>query len=137
MDIDICVSWPTVLHLSLQIAPQNQLTSKQASKHPCTAYVQVNAAHDVQTDHCLGGICPLVLNGNSMGTVDWQVLGSAMVKPLGPGCDSELVSELAAFCVHPDYRGSGRGDSLLAYLGDLRLTVLLHTLSPCHAVAHS
>ncbi len=53
-----------------------------------------------------------------------------MVKPLGPGCDNELVSELAAFCVHPDYRGSGRGDSLLAYLGDSRLTVLLHMLSP-------
>ncbi|KAL0055755.1 hypothetical protein WJX82_004086 [Trebouxia sp. C0006] len=47
---------------------------------------------------------------------DAKVLGCAMVKPLGPGCDNELVSELAAFCVHPDYRGSGRGDSLLAYL---------------------
>lgn len=40
-----------------------------------------------------------------------------MVKPLGAGCDNEVVSEVAAFCVHPDYRGSGRGDSLLAYLG--------------------
>ena len=40
-----------------------------------------------------------------------------MVKLLGSGCDNEVVSELAAFCVHPDYRGSGRGDSLLAYLG--------------------
>lgn len=40
-----------------------------------------------------------------------------MVKPLGVGYDGETVSELAAFCVHPDYRGSGRGDSLLAYLG--------------------
>ena len=40
-----------------------------------------------------------------------------MVKLLGAGCDNEVVSELAAFCVHPDYRGSGRGDSLLAYLG--------------------
>ena len=49
----------------------------------------------------------------------WQVLGCAMVKPLGAGYDGELVSELAAFCVHPDYRGSGRGDSLLAYLGTL------------------
>lgn len=48
-----------------------------------------------------------------------QVLACAMVKPLGAGCDNEVVSELAAFCVHPDYRGSGRGDSLLAYLGDL------------------
>ena len=42
-----------------------------------------------------------------------------MVKLLGSGCDNEVVSELAAFCVHPDYRGSGRGDSLLAYLGQL------------------
>lgn len=49
--------------------------------------------------------------------LSWQVLGCAMVKPLGAGYDGELVSELAAFCVHPDYRGSGRGDSLLAYLG--------------------
>ncbi len=72
-----------------------------------------------------------------MGIVGWQVLGCAMVKPLGPGCDNELVSELAAFCVHPDYRGSGRGDSLLAYLGASQLTVLLHMLSPCHAVADS
>lgn len=47
-----------------------------------------------------------------------------MVKPLGAGCDNEVVSEVAAFCVHPDYRGSGRGDSLLAYLGD-------HLLLPC------
>ena len=44
-----------------------------------------------------------------------------MVKPLGVGYDGETVSELAAFCVHPDYRGSGRGDSLLAYLGTYRL----------------
>lgn len=43
-----------------------------------------------------------------------------MVKPLGVGYDGETVSELAAFCVHPDYRGSGRGDSLLAYLGTYR-----------------
>ncbi len=48
-----------------------------------------------------------------------QVLACAIVKPLGRGCDSEVVSEVAAFCVHPEYRGSGRGDSLLAYLGTL------------------
>lgn len=100
--------------------------NKQASQHPCTAYVQVNAADDTQTDHCLGGICPPLLNHKSVGIVGWQVLGCAMVKPLGPGCDNELVSELAAFCVHPDYRGSGRGDSLLAYLGDSQVAVLLH-----------
>ena len=49
-----------------------------------------------------------------------------MVKPLGAGCDNEVVSELAAFCVHPDYRGSGRGDSLLAYLGEHTLPSSQH-----------
>lgn len=53
----------------------------------------------------------------SAGPSGGQVLGCAMLKPVGSGCDNEVVSELAAFCVHPDYRGSGRGDSLLACLG--------------------
>lgn len=58
-----------------------------------------------------------------------------MVKPLGAGCDNEVVSEVAAFCVHPDYRGSGRGDSLLAYLGTTSssasvLACLLACLAP-------
>ncbi|KAL4539039.1 hypothetical protein Ndes2437A_g02018 [Nannochloris sp. 'desiccata'] len=38
------------------------------------------------------------------------------VKPLGRGPAGESVAELAAFCVHPDYRGGGKGDSLLEYL---------------------
>lgn len=61
-----------------------------------------------------------------------QVLACAMVKPLGAGCDNEVVSELAAFCVHPDYRGSGRGDSLLAYLGDYAqcFSCTCHLLAP-------
>ena len=42
-----------------------------------------------------------------------------MVKPLGRDAEGNKVSELAAFCVHPSYRGSGRGDSMLDYLGDL------------------
>ncbi len=121
-----CILVHTPASFPFEITPEHKLTGKQAGQHPCTAYVQVNAAHDMQTDQCLGGICPLVLNGKFVGIVDWQVLGCAMVKPLGPGCDNELVSELAAFCVHPDYRGSGRGDSLLAYLGASRLTILLH-----------
>lgn len=44
-----------------------------------------------------------------------QVLGCAMVKPVGIDSQGKHVSELAAFCVHPSYRGSGRGDSLLEY----------------------
>ena len=40
-----------------------------------------------------------------------------MVKPLGLDAEGNKVSELAAFCVHPSYRGSGRGDSMLDYLG--------------------
>ncbi|KAL4552786.1 hypothetical protein Ndes2526B_g02695 [Nannochloris sp. 'desiccata'] len=34
----------------------------------------------------------------------------------GRGPAGESVAELAAFCVHPDYRGGGKGDSLLEYL---------------------
>ena len=44
-----------------------------------------------------------------------QVLGCVMVKPVGIDSQGKHVSELAAFCVHPSYRGSGRGDSLLEY----------------------
>ena len=55
-----------------------------------------------------------------------------MVKPLGSGCDNEVVSELAAFCVHPDYRGTGRGDSLLAYLGTSPSSLLIPLpVHPC------
>ena len=50
------------------MAPEHKLTSKQASPHPCTAYARVKAAHDMQTEHCLSGICPPVLNDESMGT---------------------------------------------------------------------
>jgi len=45
-----------------------------------------------------------------------KVLACATVKPLGLGNGGEEVAELAAFCVHPDYRGGGKGDSLLEYL---------------------
>ena len=41
-----------------------------------------------------------------------------MVKPLGRDGEGNKVSELAAFCIHPSYRGSGRGDSMLDYLGN-------------------
>ena len=46
-----------------------------------------------------------------------KVLGCAAMKPLGRNGEGVEVAELAAFCVHPSYRGGGKGDSLLEYLG--------------------
>ena len=46
-----------------------------------------------------------------------KVLGCAAMKPLGRNAEGDEVAELAAFCVHPSYRGGGKGDSLLEYLG--------------------
>lgn len=46
-----------------------------------------------------------------------KVLGCAAVKPLGCNAEGAEVAELSAFCVHPAYRGGGKGDSLLEYLG--------------------
>ena len=45
-----------------------------------------------------------------------KLLACATVKPLGVGPAGESVAEVAAFCVHPEYRGGGKGDSLLEYL---------------------
>ena len=45
-----------------------------------------------------------------------QVLACALLQPLGMCEDGAQCGELAAFCVHPAYRGSGRGDSLLDYV---------------------
>ena len=45
-----------------------------------------------------------------------KLLACATVKPLGKGPVGESVAEVAAFCVHPEYRGGGKGDSLLEYL---------------------
>ena len=45
-----------------------------------------------------------------------QVLACALLQPLGASADGVQCGELAAFCVHPAYRGSGRGDSLLDYV---------------------
>ena len=50
-----------------------------------------------------------------------KLLGCAMLQPLERGSDGVKSAELAAFCVHPSYRGSGRGDSLLDFLGELVL----------------
>jgi N-acetylglutamate synthase-like GNAT family acetyltransferase len=43
-----------------------------------------------------------------------------MVKPLGAGADGRQVAEVGAFCVAPACRGSGKGDSLLDFLGAAR-----------------
>ena len=45
-----------------------------------------------------------------------QVLACVLLLPLGPSEDGTQCGELAAFCVHPSYRGAGRGDSLLDYV---------------------
>lgn len=47
-----------------------------------------------------------------------EILACAMVRPLGSNDDAENVAELGAFCVHPEYRGGGKGDTLLEYLED-------------------
>ena len=48
---------------------------------------------------------------------DNKLLACAYVRPIGKSENTGLsVSELGAFCVHPDYRGGGKGDSLLQYL---------------------
>ena len=46
-----------------------------------------------------------------------KLLACAMLRPLGQSDDGVGCAEIAAFCVHPAYRGSGRGDSLLDFLG--------------------
>jgi len=53
-----------------------------------------------------------------------QLLGCALLAPLGEAPDGARTAEIAAFCVAPEYRGSGRGDTLLDYLGATWRTVL-------------
>ncbi len=45
-----------------------------------------------------------------------QVMGCALLLPLGATPDGARVAEIGAFCVDPVFRGSGRGDSLLDYV---------------------
>jgi len=45
-----------------------------------------------------------------------QILGCAQLAPLGRAADGAVTAEVAAFCVDPQFRGSGRGDTLLDYL---------------------
>ena len=46
-----------------------------------------------------------------------QLLGCALLAPLGRTADGTVTAEVAAFCIAPEHRGSGRGDSLLGFLG--------------------
>lgn len=45
-----------------------------------------------------------------------QILACVLLQDLGRSGEGVLCGELAAFCVHPTHRGSGRGDSLLDYV---------------------
>jgi amino-acid N-acetyltransferase len=45
-----------------------------------------------------------------------QVMGCAMMLPLGVSPDGARVAEIGAFCVDVVFRGTGRGDSLLDYV---------------------
>lgn len=45
-----------------------------------------------------------------------QVMGCALLLPLGVSPDGQRVAEIGAFCVDVVFRGTGRGDSLLDYV---------------------
>ncbi|KAL3139784.1 hypothetical protein ABBQ38_004086 [Trebouxia sp. C0009 RCD-2024] len=45
-----------------------------------------------------------------------EILACVLLQDLGKSADGMRCGELAAFCVHPSHRGSGRGDSLLDYV---------------------
>jgi hypothetical protein len=49
-----------------------------------------------------------------------QVMGCAMMLPLGMSPDGARVAEIGAFCVDVVFRGTGRGDSLLDYVEQVR-----------------
>ncbi len=45
-----------------------------------------------------------------------KVLGCALLVPLGRDDEGVEVAEVGAFCVDPQFQGSGRGDSLLDFV---------------------
>ena len=51
------------------------------------------------------------------GVLQGQLLGCALLAPLDAAPDGARCAEIAAFCVAPEFRGTGRGDTLLEYLG--------------------
>ena len=67
-----------------------------------------------------------------------QVLACALLYDLGAADDGIRCGELAAFCVAPGFRGSGRGDSLLDYVeqvchlpSGVSILLQLHLPPPC------
>lgn len=52
-----------------------------------------------------------------------QVMGCALLLPLGMSPDSQRVAEIGAFCVDVVFRGTGRGDSLLDYVEQVCICV--------------
>ena len=67
-----------------------------------------------------------------------QVLACVLLQPLGPSEDGTECGELAAFCVHPSYRGAGRGDSLLDYVEQqARDKGIRRLVKPCLVIAAS
>jgi hypothetical protein len=47
-------------------------------------------------------------------------MGCALLVPLGVSPDGQRVAEIGAFCVDVVFRGTGRGDSLLDYVEQVR-----------------
>lgn len=45
-----------------------------------------------------------------------ELLACASARPLGKNDQGQSIAELGAFCVHPGYRGGGKGDTLLQFL---------------------
>ena len=63
-----------------------------------------------------------------------QVLACCLLHDLGRAEDGIHCGEVAAFCVHPSYRGTGRGDSLLDYVEQIaRQQVITPTPLLTHA----
>lgn len=54
-----------------------------------------------------------------------QVMGCALLVPLGVSPDGARVAEIGAFCVDVVFRGTGRGDSLLDYVEQVRESVYI------------
>jgi amino-acid N-acetyltransferase len=47
-------------------------------------------------------------------------MGCALLVPLGVSPDGQRVAEIGAFCVDVVFRGTGRGDSLLDYVEQVK-----------------
>ena len=71
---------------------------------------QITSHKSVRTDHGWQQIA-------GVGVLQGQLLGCALLAPLDTAPDGARCAEIAAFCVAPEFRGTGRGDTLLEYLG--------------------